>query len=97
MELQPTFAPHFGGLWEAGVKSLKYHLKRVIGNSILCHVEFLRLVIQIEAVLNSQPICPLSNDANDVETLTPAHFPAGSSLVAVSEPDYTEIPMNRLS
>ncbi|GFX23519.1 DUF5641 domain-containing protein [Trichonephila clavipes] len=46
---------------------------------------------QIEVVLNSRPICPLSNDPNDVETLTPAHFLVGSSL------DYTEIPMNRLS
>ncbi|GFU79682.1 uncharacterized protein TNCV_4036891 [Trichonephila clavipes] len=54
-------------------------------------------VVQTEAVLNSQPICPLSNDPNDVETLTPAHFLVGSSLVAVPDPDYTEIPMNRLS
>ncbi|GFY22047.1 integrase catalytic domain-containing protein [Trichonephila clavipes] len=53
--------------------------------------------VQIEAVLNSRPICPLSNDPNDVETLTPAHFLVESSLVAVHDPDYTEIPMNRLS
>lgn len=26
----PPASPHFGGLWEAGVKSIKYHLKRVI-------------------------------------------------------------------
>ncbi|GFT06442.1 integrase catalytic domain-containing protein [Trichonephila clavipes] len=25
----PPVSPHFGGLWEAGVKSIKYHLKRV--------------------------------------------------------------------
>ncbi|GFT63441.1 integrase catalytic domain-containing protein [Trichonephila clavipes] len=55
------------------------------------------LRVQIEAVLNSRTICPLSNDPNDVETLTPAHFLVGSSLVAVPDPDYTEIPMNRLS
>ncbi|GFU37152.1 uncharacterized protein TNCV_1555221 [Trichonephila clavipes] len=54
-------------------------------------------VVVIEAVLNSPAICPLSNDPNDVETLTPAHFLVGSSLVAVPDPDYTEIPMNRLS
>ncbi|GFS50000.1 integrase catalytic domain-containing protein [Trichonephila clavipes] len=92
----PPSAPHFGGLWEAGVKSLKYHLKRVIGNSILSHEEFLTLVVQNEAVLNSRPICPLSNDPNG-ETLTSAHFLVGSSLVAIPDPDYIEIPLNRLS
>ncbi|GFT61909.1 DUF5641 domain-containing protein [Trichonephila clavipes] len=97
MELQPTFRTTFWWSMGGGVKFLKYHLKRVIGNSILSHEEFLTLVVQIEAVLNSRPICPISNDPNDVETLTPAHFLVGSSLVAVPDPDYTEIPMNRLS
>ena len=25
-------APHFGGLWEAAVKSMKMHLRRIISN-----------------------------------------------------------------
>jgi len=28
-------APHFGGLWEAGVKSFKFHLRRVVGSRTL--------------------------------------------------------------
>lgn len=28
----PPFAPHFGELWKAGVKAMKYHLKKVIGS-----------------------------------------------------------------
>ena len=31
----PSSSPHFGGLWESGIKSLKYHLRRVVGKSIL--------------------------------------------------------------
>ncbi|XP_022174624.1 uncharacterized protein LOC111036768 [Myzus persicae] len=30
----PPAAPHFGGIWEATVKSAKYHLKRVIGPTV---------------------------------------------------------------
>ena len=34
------FIPHFGGLSETEVKSTKYHLKRVAGNSVLTYEEF---------------------------------------------------------
>jgi len=27
----PAYSPHFGGLWEAGIKSTKYHLKKSDG------------------------------------------------------------------
>jgi hypothetical protein len=30
----PPATPHFGGIWEAGVKSMKTHLKKVIGEHL---------------------------------------------------------------
>lgn len=33
----PPSAPHFGGIYEAGIKSVKSHLKRVVGNQILTY------------------------------------------------------------
>ncbi|GBM90861.1 hypothetical protein AVEN_49824-1 [Araneus ventricosus] len=36
----PPSAPHFGGLWEAAVKSMKFHLWRAIVTRILIYEEF---------------------------------------------------------
>lgn len=93
----PPYAPHFGGLWEAGVKSCKYHLKRVLGNASLTFEELNTVLVQIEAVLNSRPLCPLSSDPHDLTPLTPAHFLVGRPLVAVPDPDLQQVPENRLS
>nr|XP_041631965.1 uncharacterized protein LOC121502439 [Drosophila kikkawai]XP_041631966.1 uncharacterized protein LOC121502439 [Drosophila kikkawai] len=70
----PPAGPHFGGIWEAGVKSVKYHLKRVIGDSILTYEEMSTLLCQIEAVLNSRPLYTTGEDVDDNEVLTPGHF-----------------------
>ena len=52
----PPHAPHFGGLWEAGVRSVKQHLRRVIGTHTLTYEELTTLLCQIEACLNSRPM-----------------------------------------
>ncbi|GFW44824.1 integrase catalytic domain-containing protein [Trichonephila clavipes] len=44
----PPRAPHMGGLWEAGIKSVKYHLKRALGRSRLTYEEFETVIIQIK-------------------------------------------------
>lgn len=86
----PPRAPNFGGLWEAGVKSFKYHLKRVVGSSKLTLEEFLTIVIQIEGILNSRPLYPLSSDSDDFQVLTPGHFIIGKSLNSLPEPNLVE-------
>lgn len=93
----PPYSPHFGGLWEAAVKSVKHHLKRVLANTNLLFEEFSTILSQIEAILNSRPLCPLSPDPNDLGTLTPAHFLIGRPIIAVSDQDVIDINLNRLS
>ena len=45
----PPGVPHFGGLWKAAVKSVKHHLRRVVGYHTLTFEEFYTLIKQIEA------------------------------------------------
>ncbi|XP_076294567.1 uncharacterized protein LOC143215872 [Lasioglossum baleicum] len=93
----PPSAPHFGGKWEAAVKSTKFHMRRVIGDSTLTFEEYATLFAQIEASLKSRPICPLSDDASYLATLTPGHFLIGDALNVIPEPDLADTPRNRLS
>ncbi|XP_063920382.1 uncharacterized protein LOC135135288 [Zophobas morio] len=93
----PPRAPNFGGIWEAGIKSVKNHIKRVIGENHLTYEEMYTLLVRIEAVLNSRPLTPLSNDPNDLSALTPGHFLIGHPLTAPVEKDHTAISSNRLS
>lgn len=81
----PPAAPHFGGLWEAGVKSIKYHLKRTIGNAICTFEEYNTILTQVEACLNSRPLYRVSNDADDLFVLTPGHFLIGQPFNALPE------------
>ncbi|XP_063979917.1 uncharacterized protein LOC135163941 [Diachasmimorpha longicaudata] len=93
----PPQLPHFGGLWEAAVKSFKYHLKRIINDELLSLEAFNTFVIEIEGVLHSRPITPISSDPNDLIALTPGHFLIGDSLTSLRSPNFQEIPTNRLS
>ncbi|XP_029680155.1 uncharacterized protein LOC115245812 [Formica exsecta] len=93
----PPAAPHFGGKWEAAVKSVKHHLRRTIGETALTYEELTTLLVQIEAVLNSRPLCPLSDDPEDLATLTPGHFIIGAAPTTIPEPSLTSVPLTRLS
>ncbi|XP_072389428.1 uncharacterized protein [Diabrotica undecimpunctata] len=93
----PPHSPHWGGIWEAAIKSAKYHIRRMIGNAYLVFEEFSTILSQIEAILNSRPICPLSNDPSDLQCLTPGHFLIGSSLTSYPEKTLLHLPINRLN
>lgn len=82
----PPASPHFGGIWEAGVKSVKHHLRRVIGESTLTYEEMTTFLHQIEACLNSRPLCAQSEDINDSIILTPSHFLIGREAVGIPDP-----------
>lgn len=93
----PPGSPHFGGIWEAGVKSVKYHLRRIVGNHKLSAEEFSTLLCQVEACLNSRPIAGFSSNPDDLSYLTAGHFLIGAPLLALPEPSVLDFKENRLT
>ncbi|XP_073986072.1 uncharacterized protein [Rhodnius prolixus] len=70
----PPRAPHFGGLWEAAVKSTKRLLKVTLGTQEPTMECFLTIICQIEAILNFRPLTAVSSSPDDLQVLTPGHF-----------------------
>jgi hypothetical protein len=92
----PPHSPQFGGLWEAEVKSMKYHLRRILGNNICTYEEVITITANIEACLNSRPLCTFPNDPSH-SYLSPRHFLIGVPLTTLPSLDLTNVKSNRLS
>lgn len=88
-------APHAGGIYESGIKSMKHHLKRIMTTTYNFE-QFTTILCKVEAVLNSRPLTPLSNDPSDFRVLTPGHFLVGGPLNSIPQCKFAEIPQNRL-
>ncbi|KMQ91222.1 hypothetical protein RF55_8940 [Lasius niger] len=93
----PPNAPHFGGLWEAVVKSAKHHMIRIIGKAHLNFEEMTTALHEVEAILNSRPLTQLSSDPNDLTYLSPGHFLIGTTLNSFPCRDLHDVNENRLT
>ena len=73
----PPAGPHMGGLWESAVKSAKGLLKRQFANATVTPYQLETCIIEIEGILNSRPLAPLSDDEDDLVAITPAMLLTG--------------------
>ena len=88
----PERAPHFGGLWEACIKSFKFHLHRMV-TIALTYEEWTTVCCQEESCLNSRPLGTFtSHPVDGVTPLTPGHFLLGRPLTAYPETELTGDP-----
>ncbi|XP_062556787.1 uncharacterized protein LOC134221614 [Armigeres subalbatus] len=93
----PARSPHFGGIWESGVKSFKYHFRRIMGQKAFSMDQLLSVVAQIQSVLNSRPLVSMSDSPDDLSALTPGHFLIGEPPVSIAEPDLLNLSPNRVT
>ena len=78
-KFSPSRSPHFGGLWEAGIKNMKIVFKKIAGPH---HLTFEQLcTVLTAATLNRRPLLPLDSTSPDgMSPLTPGHFLIGCPL-----------------
>lgn len=74
-------APHQGGIWEAAVKSMKFHLKRVTRGHRFTYEHLTTVTTQVEACLNSRPLFAPNDDPNDTRVITPADLIGGGPII----------------
>ena len=63
-----------GGFYERLIGSVKRSLRKSIGFMKLNRYEFVTILTETEAVINSRPLLYIGDDINSNYGLTPAHF-----------------------
>ena len=79
-------SPWWGGFWERLIQSTKRCLRKTLGKSRLYYEELLPVIIEIEAVLNSRPLCYLYDQEID-EVITPSHLMFGRRIISTIDND----------
>ncbi|XP_039514870.1 uncharacterized protein LOC120469772 [Pimephales promelas] len=70
-KLNPPSAPHFGGIWEREVRSIKNALQVAVGNQAVTEDVLSTILVEVEGILNSKPLGYASTDVADIDPITP--------------------------
>ena len=78
------------------MRSMKYHLKRVVSDVKLTFEECSTILTQIEACMNSRPLVALPCDGDGIDVLTPGHFLIGRPIESLPDPSFSYRPVSLL-
>ncbi|XP_043203715.1 uncharacterized protein LOC122371441 [Amphibalanus amphitrite] len=77
-------APWWGGFYERLVRTTKEALRRTLHKSMLSFEDLQTLLCRIEGAINARPLSALSEDIDDLRSLSPRDF---LQVPALDEPD----------
>ena len=81
-QYNPPSAPHFGGVWEREVRSVKAALNFALGGQVPKAEVFATVLVEVEAILNSKPLGYASSDLADLDPVTPNSLLMGGPCLA---------------
>ncbi|XP_048236857.1 uncharacterized protein LOC124112069 [Haliotis rufescens] len=87
-QFNPPFAPHFGGLWEREIRSIKYGLRSILGTESVSESVLRTVMTEVESILNSKPLGYTSSDISDTDPVTPYTLLIGRSDPALPQVVY---------
>lgn len=70
-KLNSPNAPHFGGIWEREVRSVKSGLQVAVGSQSVSEDVLYTALVEVEGILNSKPLGHVSADVADPDPITP--------------------------
>ncbi|XP_066928372.1 uncharacterized protein [Clytia hemisphaerica] len=65
-QFNPPSAPHMGGAWERLVRTVKTSMKFTLKNLILTEFQLMTFIAEVENMVNSRPLTPISEDPKDL-------------------------------
>ena len=70
----PPAGSHHGGVWERQIRTIRSIARNLLKEQTLNEDCLQTFLCEIEAIVNNRPITKSSDDANDLEALTPNHL-----------------------
>ena len=73
-EFNAPHASHHGGIWERLIRTIRKIMNGLLNQQKLTDESLTTLMCEIENILNSRPLTPVSADARDLNPITPNHL-----------------------